>query len=467
VRALLGKGGHAWVYECFDRFLNRAVAVKVIKTLREAGRDLSHRAQAEAQVLAAMTHPNLVRVMDAGVMGGLVYIVMEKLDGRTLRHALMALSRLTVPEGLNLAIQIAEGMQVAHDSGVIHRDLKPENIFIESDSHVKVLDFGVAKVLGASPVTTQKDRLQGTVFYMSPEQLQGLAATPASDVFALGTMLYEMLYGHPLLLGGGELPNTEHAAWMQLYKVPPPLETLDQKIPRYVGKLVGRAIVKLPSERFQTMRQFRDAAIAALRRFTSENKQPDEATRPRDLSQSATTPLVAVPDVPAPSIEEPPEPPTQRRPRAPSAAPPPVDKKARVAPAVSEQTMKPHASRRRLPKAHVIAGFLLGVAVIGVLFATRLVLVRSPTAAPVPTQSLPAARAHRATVAEEKPATGVSPVSVPASEPVPAAPPPTAVAQPAARVTSKVTSVLPPAPPPQTVEDPKPAAKVSSHETIF
>jgi serine/threonine-protein kinase len=147
VRALLGKGGHAWVYECFDRFLNRAVAVKVIKTLREAGRDLSHRAQAEAQVLAAMTHPNLVRVMDAGVMGGLVYIVMEKLEGRTLRHALMALSRLTVPEALNLAIQIAEGMH----SGVIHRDLKPENIFIEADSHVKVLDFGVAKVLYRRP----------------------------------------------------------------------------------------------------------------------------------------------------------------------------------------------------------------------------------------------------------------------------------------------------------------------------
>ena len=239
VRALLGKGGHAWVYDCFDCFLERPVAVKAIKTLREAGRDLRRRAQAEAQVLANLAHPNLVRVIDAGVVGGLVYIVMEKLEGRTLRDTLMEVSRLSVRDALGIAIQIADGMQVAHSTGVIHRDLKPENIFIAPGNQVKVLDFGVAKVLGASHATTQKDRLQGTVLYMSPEQLQGVAVTPASDVFALGTMLFEMLYGHPLTLGG-ELPNNEHVAWMQLYKVPPPLESLDRKIPRYVGKLVGR-----------------------------------------------------------------------------------------------------------------------------------------------------------------------------------------------------------------------------------
>ncbi len=298
VRALLGKGGHAWVYECFDRFLQRPVAVKVIKTLHEAGRDLSRRAQSEAQVLAGLEHPNLVRMLDAGIHGGLVYIVMEKLEGRTLRHALMTLSRLSIPETLRLAIQVADGMQLAHDHGVIHRDLKPENLFITAENHLKVLDFGVAKVLGASHVTTQRDRLQGTFLYMSPEQLQGVAVTPASDVFALGTMMFEMLYGHPLLLGGEELPSNEHVAWMQLHDVPPPLEKLDARIPRYVGKLIGRAIVKLPSDRFQTMRELGKAAAEALHRYEREQGGDQDAPRARDLSRAAPRDAVAAPRKP-------------------------------------------------------------------------------------------------------------------------------------------------------------------------
>jgi eukaryotic-like serine/threonine-protein kinase len=293
VRCSAKEGGHAWVYECFDRFLKRKVAVKVIKTLREAGRDLSQRAQSEAQVLAALAHPNLVRVIDAGLVAGLVYIVMEKLEGQTLRHALIATSRLSVREALQLAIQIADGMELSHSRGVIHRDLKPENIFIEGGNHVKVLDFGIAKVLGASHVTTQRDKLQGTVFYMSPEQLQGLSATPASDVFALGTMVFEMLYGHPLLLGGSELPNNEHVAWMQLYKVPPPLESLDPSIPRYVGKLVGRAIVKLPADRYQTMREFRDAAASALRRYETERARGPALPAVQRVPARAARPVVA------------------------------------------------------------------------------------------------------------------------------------------------------------------------------
>jgi serine/threonine-protein kinase len=289
VRALLGKGGHAWVYECFDRFLKRSVAVKVIKTLREVGRDLGKRAQSEAVVLASMTHPNLVRVIDAGISDGLVYIVMEKLEGRTLRQALMATGRLPVAEALTIALQIADGMQAAHEHGVIHRDLKPENIFIEPPNRVKVLDFGIAKVLGSTQMTTQKDRLQGTVLYMSPEQLQGLTATPTSDVFALGTMLFEMLCAHPLTLGGA-LPNNEHAAWMQLYRDPPRLETVDPKIPRYVGKLVARAIVKLPSERYPSMRELREAAFQALQRYRSEQAmRPGE--QPRDLTTEPIGPL--------------------------------------------------------------------------------------------------------------------------------------------------------------------------------
>ncbi|HEY6077697.1 MAG TPA: serine/threonine-protein kinase, partial [Polyangiaceae bacterium] len=364
VRALLGKGGHAWVYECFDRFLRRTVAVKVIKTLREVGRDLGRRAQAEAVVLASMTHPNLVRVMDAGIADGLVYIVMEKLEGRTLRHTLMSTGRLSVREALMIALQIADGMQAAHDHGVIHRDLKPENIFIEPPNRVKVLDFGIAKVLGGAQVTTQKDRLQGTVFYMSPEQLQGLSATPGSDVFALGTMLFEMLYAHPLTLGGA-LPSNEHVAWMQLYRDPPRLETLDPRIPRYVGKLVGRAIVKLPQERYQTMRELREATFQALERHLAEHAaRPGE--QPRDLTTEPIGPL----DVPEPPLDSGshakatiyspspqagalPEPPTRTAPQRP----------------VPPRTPRPKR-RWRLRKETVVS-FTVGFATVAVLFGAR------------------------------------------------------------------------------------------------
>jgi serine/threonine-protein kinase len=288
VRALLGKGGHAFVYECFDPFLDRSVAIKVIKSPREVGHDLGKRAQGEARVLARLDHKNLVRVLDAGVSGGLVYLVMEKLEGRTLRQALIEHGRLNVLETLTIAIQVAAGMEAAHAAGAIHRDLKPENIFILPGNAVKVLDFGVAKVMGLGAQTTQKDMLQGTVLYMSPEYLQGFGVTPRSDVFALGTILFEALYCHPLTLSGA-VPSAKEAVWMQLASVPPSLDTLDPRIPRYVAKLVGRAIVKVAEQRCPSMRELREAAETALARLKEESSASGTALAARDLSGVPST----------------------------------------------------------------------------------------------------------------------------------------------------------------------------------
>ncbi|HKY35332.1 MAG TPA: protein kinase [Polyangiaceae bacterium] len=282
VRSLLGKGAHAFVYECFDPFLQRLVAVKVIKTPLEVGRNLAGRAQAEAQVLSRLDHPHLVKVIDGGVKDGLVYIVMERLDGRPLRHVLMQHGRLTLAEALRVCIQVANGMEVAHDAGVIHRDLKPENIMVTPGNVAKVLDFGVAKVLGAGRQTTQRDLLQGTVLYMSPEQLQGFGVTPQSDVYALGTILYECLYCHPLALRG--LPSNKEVVWMQVKEIAPRLEELDKQIPRHVGKLVRRAIAKAPEQRFRSMRAFREAAAEALRRLVEEERAGKVVLTYRELS---------------------------------------------------------------------------------------------------------------------------------------------------------------------------------------
>jgi serine/threonine protein kinase len=286
IRSLLGRGGHAFVYEAYDPFLDRAVALKVIKSPKDAGRDLGKRARSEAQVLSRADHKNLVKVLDAGIADGLVYLIMEKLEGRTLRDALRDLHRLSVAEALVVGLQVAEGMEVAHREQVIHRDLKPENIFIEAGNALKVLDFGIAKVLGIGGYraeTTEKDLLQGTVLYMSPEHLQGIGVTPKSDIYALGTILFEALYAHPLAVG--EKPaGLQEAAWMQIAKVPPLLDDLDPSIPHYVAKLVHRAIVKMPEQRYAAMSDFRMALSNALIRLEEESRAQPNRFVLRDLS---------------------------------------------------------------------------------------------------------------------------------------------------------------------------------------
>jgi eukaryotic-like serine/threonine-protein kinase len=288
VRGILGHGGHAFVYEAYDPFLDRAVALKVIKSPQDTGGNLGKRARAEAQVLSRIDHKNLVKVLDAGISDGLVYLIMEKLVGRTLRDVLKDLHRLSLAEALTIGLQVTEGVDVAHRQQVIHRDLKPENIFIEAGNSVKVLDFGIAKVLGVAghrPETTERDLLQGTVLYMSPEHLQGFGVTPKSDIYALGTILFEALYAHPLSVG--ERPaGLQEAAWMQIAKLPPMLDELDRAIPHFVAKLVQRAIVKMPEQRYSSMRDFREAISAAIARLRDEAKTQPARFTLRDLSST-------------------------------------------------------------------------------------------------------------------------------------------------------------------------------------
>jgi serine/threonine protein kinase len=273
VRRLIGSGGHAFVYQCFDLFLSRVVAIKVIKPAGEGVGNIHERARTEAQLLVRIDHERLVKVIDAGIWQGLVYLVMEYLEGRNLREVLRELGRLSVAETLTIGYQIAEGMAYAHGKRVIHRDLKPENIFILAENAAKVLDFGIAKVRGLDGLdakTTQKDMVQGTWLYMSPEHLQGHQVTPQSDIFALGTLLYESLYTHPLRVGEAPV-GREEAAWMQMFKVPPLLSDLDTSIPRYVAKAVQRAVLKVPGERYADMREFMNALLGALKRHLDED----------------------------------------------------------------------------------------------------------------------------------------------------------------------------------------------------
>jgi serine/threonine-protein kinase len=202
IRRLVGRGGHAWVCHGHDPFLERDVAIKVLHRPGGATRDMLRRGHAEAKLLYRLKHPNIVEVLDAGITDeGLLYIVMELLEGRTLREILRARGRLSVRDALPLFVRMTEGVEAAHSAGAIHRDLKPENVFLLHDNTPKILDFGIAKLVDSAGITTEKDVLHGTMLYMAPEQLDGYRATARSDVYAFGLTLYETLVGrHPCLL---------------------------------------------------------------------------------------------------------------------------------------------------------------------------------------------------------------------------------------------------------------------------
>ncbi|HKO50300.1 MAG TPA: protein kinase [Polyangiaceae bacterium] len=271
VRGLLGRGGHAFVYDCFNAFLAEEVAVKVIPHLVHRGNQLVKRARGEAQVLYRLNHPHVVRVMDGGEIDGMAYIVMEKLEGMTLRALMGRLGPLTAYEALTIALQIAEALEAAHAMNVIHRDLKPDNIFLLAENHVKVLDFGIAKFLEGGYQTTQRDLIQGTAPYMSPEQAQGHGVTFASDIFQLGVIMYEMIAGIcPCMVGVEEPPSPQIIVAMQISKLPPRLKSIVPAVPNHVDRLIWRALAKEARQRFPVMHEFTVAIRTAIERMRAE-----------------------------------------------------------------------------------------------------------------------------------------------------------------------------------------------------
>jgi serine/threonine-protein kinase len=272
ILSLLGRGGHALVYAAQHRYMERPVAIKVIPAPVGMNTEIHKRAQLEAQVLSQLEHPNVVKVYDAGVTStGLIYIVMEMLEGWTLRAALKSLRSFTVPETLQVGIQIASAVQMAHAQQAIHRDIKPENVFVLPGNKVKVLDFGITKLVGANDaMTTQPQLIRGTPQYMSPEHMEGLAVTVRSDIYALGSVLYELLAAvAPALIGLQEV-SSYAIGYSQVHRMPPRLDELLPNVPRYVARSIQRMIAKDPSERHASMREVAAELRQLQSRFASE-----------------------------------------------------------------------------------------------------------------------------------------------------------------------------------------------------
>src|SRR5262249_27362737 len=257
--SLLGKGGMGEVYRARDKRLDREVAVKVLPVEFSRDPDRLRRFEREARATSALNHPNILTIYDFGSHEGAPYIVAELLEGEGLR-AVLGRGAIPLSRALDYAQQIATGLAAAHSSGIIHRDLKPENIFVTTDSFVKVLDFGLAKLRPPETVPDSKAPTQrnatapgtvmGTASYMSPEQARGQKVDARSDIFSLGVVLYELVAGRAPFGG----VNSLDVIGAILNQEPAPLRLPAPGTPRELENIVGRALRKDCEERYQHVR---------------------------------------------------------------------------------------------------------------------------------------------------------------------------------------------------------------------
>ncbi|PWB68092.1 hypothetical protein C3F09_12300 [candidate division GN15 bacterium] len=252
IASRLGAGGMGEVFVADDLQLKRRVALKFLAPNLANDLNLKQRFIREAQSAAALNHPNIVTVYEVAEFADRVFIAMEYIEGRTLRELIDA-GQLTPQQSLTMALQICEGLQAAHVAGYVHRDVKPLNVIVGHDGRIRILDFGLAKVVGDTQMT-QAGSAIGTVQYMSPEQGQGIEADHRSDIFSLGVMLYEMLTSALPFQKIG-IPATIYAI---INEQPAPLATYRPDLTPGLQEIVSRALAKSPGERYQTVGELAD-----------------------------------------------------------------------------------------------------------------------------------------------------------------------------------------------------------------
>ncbi len=254
----VGSGGMADVYKARCHRLNRFVAIKVLKQEYSDDKNFVNKFRGEAQSAAGLSHPNIVNVYDVGDDNGLHYIVMELVEGITLKNFIERKVKLEVKEAVGIAIQIAMGMEAAHLNHIIHRDIKPQNIIISREGKVKVTDFGIAKATNSNTITSNA---MGSVHYLSPEQARGGYSDEKSDIYSLGVTLYEMLSGQVPFAGD----NTVSVALLHIQGEAAPLRELDPSIPISIDRIVQKCMQKKPERRYLTASEL----IADLKRSIS------------------------------------------------------------------------------------------------------------------------------------------------------------------------------------------------------
>lgn len=248
IHELLGVGGMAVVYRAYDTIDDRMVAIKILKDEFAGNSDFLRRFRNESKAIAVLSHPNIVKVYDVSFGDRIQYIVMEYVDGITLKQYLDQ-QKETVPwkEALHFTVQILRALQHAHEKGIVHRDIKPQNIMLLQDGTIKVMDFGIAR-FARSETRTMTDKAIGSVHYIAPEQARGDVTDERADIYSVGVMLYEMLTGRLPF----EADNAVSVAIMQLQANPTLPRDINPDIPEGLQEITMKAMQKAPSQRYQS-----------------------------------------------------------------------------------------------------------------------------------------------------------------------------------------------------------------------
>ncbi len=251
----VGSGGMAVVYKAQDLALGRIVAIKMLQESLTSDEGFLRRFQREAHAAANLTHPNIVTVHDIGQDGRRYYIVMEFIDGRTLKQLIRQYAEngrfMPVNRALDLTIQICNGIGYAHRANLVHCDVKPQNILVTRDEQVKVADFGIARAMSQATQQLTTDQVWGTPQYFSPEQAAGEIPTPASDVYSIGILMFEML--------SGRLPFQAEShtalALKHIQEPPPPITIYNPTVPKQLEQIINKLLAKEPAGRYRTAGQ--------------------------------------------------------------------------------------------------------------------------------------------------------------------------------------------------------------------
>ena len=249
IHELLGVGGMAYVYKAYDNIEKRWVAIKILKEELAGNSDFLRRFRNESKAIAVLSHPNIVKVYDVSFGDRIQYIVMEYIDGITLKQYIEQQGEIKWREALYFTVQILRALQHAHEKGIIHRDIKPQNIMLLEDGTIKVTDFGIARFSQAE-TQTMTDKAIGSVHYIAPEQARGGYINDKADIYSVGVMLYEMLTGQLPFVAD----NAVSVAIMQMQAEPTPPSRINPSIPKGLEEITMHAMEKNPAQRFPSQR---------------------------------------------------------------------------------------------------------------------------------------------------------------------------------------------------------------------
>jgi serine/threonine protein kinase len=259
----LGKGGMALVFESYDQLLERPVAIKLLRKDFSSIPGFRERFLQEARSAANLTHPNIVTIYDFGIDTGEIFIVMELASGLDLKTTIQSNGPYPIAEGLDLAIQICSGLGYAHRAGIVHCDVKPQNIIITKDHISKITDFGIARALNSTNLHEDQEVIWGSPQYMAPEMIEGFSPSPASDVYSIGAVLYEMFSGNPPYNG----ENIEELLSQQQNNSPAPLTNI-RDLPDELNQVILKTLSKETALRYRTADQLGNVLLLIQKRLT-------------------------------------------------------------------------------------------------------------------------------------------------------------------------------------------------------